>query len=192
MVIITQPNTKHSIDTGMSSLFSSRISQSAHDPEAENADHPTSSESVPALKQVKQQPDWVQGFQRTGNFESILWKPYTHDYLQKMPPRLIDRVLKTSIHADDVAGPLLFPFLLLEAKREKDAEGFQAMELQTAMPIRNALGLQYELTKLLESSRNVLDVPGGPLIWFFAFCDEDWGYLRQFKRPLAQYRPPIS
>lgn len=151
------------IDPGMSSLFSSRLSHPARDPETSETGQASSSENTPTPRQVKQQPDRVQGLQRTGNFESILRKPYAHDLQQALPPRLVEQALKTSMHQDTGAETLLFPFLLLEAKREKDAEGFQSTEMQTAMRIRHAMSLQYELAKLVQRCGNSLEVPGGPL-----------------------------
>ncbi|OCL07705.1 hypothetical protein AOQ84DRAFT_294587, partial [Glonium stellatum] len=67
--------------------------------------------------------------------------------------------------------PLLFPFLVLEAKGEKGTENFGHMEIQTAFPIKNALELQYNL---LKTHGNTMDVPGGPLVWFLAYRGEDW------------------
>jgi hypothetical protein len=55
--------------------------------------------------------------------------------------------------------------LILEAKREKDAQNFEQMEIQTGFPIKNTLKLQYDLMK---TRGNTMDVPGGPLVWFFA------------------------
>jgi hypothetical protein len=186
----------HRIDTGMSSLFSSRISQPVHDSESNETGQPSSSESVPTLRRIKQQPDRVQGLQRTKTFERILHKPYAHDRPQAVPPRLVEKVLKTDMHPNNGAEPLLFPFLLLEAKREKDAEGFQKTEFQTALPIRRALGLQHELTKLLQTSGNVLDVPGGPLVWFFAFSGEDWrvyaAVAEDYDKPAILSNSPVA
>jgi hypothetical protein len=71
---------------------------------------------------------------------------------------------------------LLLPFLILEAKREKGAPGFRAIEMQTAFPIRSLLNLQ---DKLKRDSRRVLH----PLVWFFGFQGDIWrlyaGTVRQ-------------
>lgn len=62
---------------------------------------------------------------------------------------------------------LIYPFLVLEAKRENDAPGFRYVEAQTAFPIRRFLRIQDELQR---ASKLKLD----PLVWFFAFQGEEW------------------
>lgn len=61
----------------------------------------------------------------------------------------------------------IYPFLVLEAKRENDAPGFRSVEAQTAFPIRRFLTIQDELQRASEIE---LD----PLVWFFAFQGEEW------------------
>jgi hypothetical protein len=62
---------------------------------------------------------------------------------------------------------LMYPFLVLEAKRESDAPGFRYVEAQTAFPLRRFLRIQDELHR---ASNIKLD----PLVWFFAFQGEEW------------------
>lgn len=62
---------------------------------------------------------------------------------------------------------MLYPFLVLEAKREDDAPGFRAVERQTAFPLRRFLKLQDALQKAC--SKNL-----DPLVWFFAYQGEVW------------------
>ncbi|KAE9377465.1 hypothetical protein N431DRAFT_500317 [Stipitochalara longipes BDJ] len=62
---------------------------------------------------------------------------------------------------------LMYPFLVLEAKRENDAPGFRYVEAQTAFPMRRFLRIQDELRR---ASKVTLD----PLVWFFAFQGEEW------------------
>jgi hypothetical protein len=80
-------------------------------------------------------------------------------------------VVNITVTPDNGGDPLLFPLLILEAKREKDAQNFEQMEIQTGFPIKNTLKLQYDLMK---TRGNTMDVPGGPLVWFFASRGEDW------------------
>lgn len=61
--------------------------------------------------------------------------------------------------------PLLFPFLILEAKREMDAPGFLDIGIQAALPLKRLLLLQHRLSvaaPTVESS--ILK----PLVWFWA------------------------
>lgn len=62
---------------------------------------------------------------------------------------------------------LVFPFLVLEAKSEKDTDGFEAIERQTAFPIRAMVNIQ----KALES---VSAVPVDPLVWYVANRGDEW------------------
>jgi hypothetical protein len=101
----------------------------------------------------------------------MLQSQYAHDDPSHQPPRLVEAVVKTTLNPDTGGSPLLFPFLLSEAKRESSAEGFEQMEIQTCFPIKHALQLQYDL---LHTHGNTMDVPGCPLIWFLANRGEDW------------------
>ncbi|OBT50479.1 hypothetical protein VE04_09294 [Pseudogymnoascus sp. 24MN13] len=65
--------------------------------------------------------------------------------------------------------PLLFPFLIIEAKQDKSV-GFAETQTQTALPI-------WELLKLQDSIR--AEVSGephsaSPLVWFFAYRGDSW------------------
>lgn len=62
---------------------------------------------------------------------------------------------------------LLYPFLVIEAKREESAPGFRHIEAQTAFPIRRFLRIQEALRA---DSSQELD----PLVWFFAFQGDEW------------------
>lgn len=67
--------------------------------------------------------------------------------------------------------PLLFPFLVLEAKSEKGADSFGLIEMQTAFCIRTLLKLQADLHVAVGEQTSCL---GGPLVWFFASKGEEW------------------
>jgi hypothetical protein len=62
---------------------------------------------------------------------------------------------------------LLLPFLVLEAKKEKDAPGFRAIQYQTAFAMRRFLKAQAEI-----DSRDSSCEPC--LVWFFAYQGEQW------------------
>ena len=159
----------NSLDSGISELFSSRLQETVCEPGKASSKPTRSTKNKKDPK--KKQPDRIHGLQRTTNFEKLLQELYAHDEPQRYPPRKIEDVVNVSINPDNGGIPLLFPFLILEAKREKDTQNFEQMEIQTAFPIRNALKLQYDLVKI---RGNTMDVPGGPLVWFFASRGEDW------------------
>lgn len=62
---------------------------------------------------------------------------------------------------------MYFPFLVLEAKSEKNSVGFESIERQTVFPIRAMLDLQ----RNLEAASNV---PFDPLVWFLANRGDEW------------------
>jgi hypothetical protein len=62
---------------------------------------------------------------------------------------------------------VVYPFLLIEAKRAAAAPAFVAIEAQTAFPVRRLLMLQEDLGR--ESGLKF-----DPLVWFFAYRGEEW------------------
>lgn len=69
-----------------------------------------------------------------------------------------------------VGDPLLFPFLILEAKSAK-GEDFYSIQLQTAFPIRTLLKMQSDLQN---ECGQLISWQGGPLVWFLSNRGEDW------------------
>lgn len=70
-------------------------------------------------------------------------------------------------HSPIKDAQILYPFLVIEAKPEKDVPGFESIEAQTAFPIRRLLKLQ-------ENLRITRGVELDPFVWFFAFQGEEW------------------
>jgi hypothetical protein len=66
--------------------------------------------------------------------------------------------------------PLLFPFLVLEAKSGTSRDGFHNCQIQTAFPIYALLKLQEDL----KSQANASELGAVPLVWFFANRAEEW------------------
>ena len=67
------------------------------------------------------------------------------------------------------ADPLLFPFLILEAKKE-DGVGFESMLTQTCFPI-------WALLKLQEDQQEQVTDPDpgvSPFVWFFGSRGDSW------------------
>jgi hypothetical protein len=145
----------------MSDIFSSRLQETVCQ----------TGTTDPNSFNPKKEPDRIHGLQRTKKFERLLSETYAHDIDPQSPPKSLEDILKVSMNPDNGGEPLLFPFLVLEAKSEKGSENFEHMETQTAFPVRNALKLQYDL---LKQPGNTMDVPGGPLAWFVATRGEDW------------------
>lgn len=127
----------------------------------------------------KQGPDRVFGLQNTANFDTLLSSPVRSD-LAKTPGDTIADSIKTTPFKTQ-ADPLLFPFLVLEAKSEASASGFDAILVQSSFPIRALLKMQDDLRS------NVSEVEGSfdPLVWFLASRGDAWrvysGYITKGK-----------
>lgn len=110
-------------------------------------------------KPVKKRPDRIFGLKKTKAFAKIL----------DADGRDSEEAFRCSPFKD-CNDPLLFPFLICEAKPEKRSVGFEETQTQTALPI-------WELLKLQEGIR--AEVPreshsASPLVWFFANRGDNW------------------
>jgi len=120
-----------------------------------------SGEAAGELKQRK--PDRVYGLQQTKRFEEVLGKITAN--IQMYNRKLIN-ITPFGARKD----PILFPFLISEAKTER-GDSFESCERQTAFPIWRLLKLQHGLRHL---SKRRVDELGGPLAWFISNRGEDW------------------
>jgi hypothetical protein len=147
-----------SFDTGLNPLFSDRAQEVIiHDAVLRSA----------LSKQEK--PDRVYGLRSTHNFE-ILLDALTNRTESHFAQEDDTKDLKFSPFRQD-GDPLLFPFLILEAKSEKGPNSFGAIEKQTAFSIRTLLQMQANLHHTVGARSTCL---GGPLVWFFASKGEEW------------------
>jgi hypothetical protein len=88
---------------------------------------------------------------------------------------------------------LIYPFLVVEAKRESDGDGFSLIEMQTAFPIRRFLKTQQELYTACK-------IRAQPLVWFFGSRGDEWRVYggtidgEDTVRPLCHlcYTPPLK
>ncbi|KAH8592079.1 hypothetical protein B0O99DRAFT_689861 [Bisporella sp. PMI_857] len=121
-------------------IFQSAIGHEvSHDPE-DNLDS----------SRIPMKPDRVFGLSSTAKVRSV-----------------VDGCLMTLVHRPIKSDDMLYPFLVIEAKREINAPGFRAIEAQTAFPIRRFLRIQEDLRVSCERK---LD----PLVWFFAYRGDEW------------------
>lgn len=67
--------------------------------------------------------------------------------------------------------PLVFPFLVIEAKSEKGCDAFTDTQVQTAFAIRELLSIQDQLARLAEEDT---ERDAGPLVWFLSYKGEQW------------------
>ena len=127
------------VDHNRPSIFSNKSD--------ERVMHGNSGLEKEVIDQKYKRPDRVYGLSVTGSFA-----PFR------------ERLTKASPF---IGRHTLFPFLLVEAKSEKSASGFEEIERQTALSIRTCLKLQIDLD--IESNQ-VLD----PVVYFFGFMGDEW------------------
>ena len=118
-----------------------------------------------ALKlKMGQKPDRIWGLRETKNFKRLL-----SDTKDEAGKYLEYRVGYTPFKQK--AEPLLFPFLILEAKSEKGADAFSSIEAQTVFAIRALLQLQNELKN---AAQETCLWDNEPLVWFLSNKGEQW------------------
>ena len=116
----------------------------------------------------EKRPDRVLGLLKTKAFQKVLdsLESSTHATGARHGGKSIIRCSPFK----ECEDPLLFPFLILEAKSERNSKGFNASQIQTAFPIWALLKLQEGLQVNLPS-----DTPtAGPLVWFISNQGDYW------------------
>lgn len=116
----------------------------------------------------QQAPDRVYGLNTTTNFRQILSRPVASARTRIPQPTVADLMRISPFKLDE--DPPLFPFLLLEAKSETSASGFDDIQIQSAFPLQALLKLQDGL----QSHQLVPDPYFSPLVWFIAFRGDAW------------------
>jgi len=148
--------THDSYEIGTNPLFDDRTEEPIiHDPQNESGS-------------AHKKPDRVYGLQCTKNFDQLLSKPVSMPWGEPDGCTVGERV-RTSPFKER-PQPLLFPFLILEAKSESSPNGFGAIQKQTASPIFALLKLQEDLQGQARAS----DSAAAPLVWFFAYRGDAW------------------
>ncbi|KAL4800143.1 hypothetical protein BDV19DRAFT_171837 [Aspergillus venezuelensis] len=135
-------------------------------------------EHPPSLAQQlpkSQRPDHVYGLRQTRNLENLLLTElsdgeYVEDKMADQP------------HAGS-GQPMLFPFLVVEAKAGNAADDWYSICIQTAFPIYTYLNTQQSLRLATNDRSRWLS---GPLVWFFANRGEDWRLYLAYQSPLSQ------
>ena len=115
-----------------------------------------------------QKPDRVYGLQATKNFDLLLSKTASGSLGASDGTTVGERVRSSPF--EEGTEPLLFPFLILEAKSESSPNGFGDVQIQTAFPIFALLKLQEDLQAQAKAS----EVGVIPLVWFFASRGDAW------------------
>lgn len=131
----------------------------------------------------KRKPDRVYGLRQTPNFSQRLSTPVTllREFAKAETLKAIsevsaseagDLLVEDILQAapfNSIGDPLLFPFLVIEAKSE-EGRGFHSCGIQTALPLWALLKLQDRLQTLTRPMSEL----GGPLVWYIAYRGDDW------------------
>lgn len=142
--------------------------------------------------QHHESPDRVYGLIQTDNFKLLL------DSMDKRATSF-ERPLRETIEFspfNQESEPLLYPFLVMEAKKS-DGAGRKITELQTAFVLRRLLKLQLDL-EVVTKEETMWHT--GPLVWFLAHRGENWYVSAAFTEPIehsgtqfvSQRHPPTS
>ncbi|KAJ5263549.1 hypothetical protein N7478_011154 [Penicillium angulare] len=149
-------------DSGINMLFSDRAEEKIrHDPPL-----PVTSQS--GKERHYEMPDRVYGLKQTDNFKLLLDSDDKRD-TRATPSRSLRETIEVSPFKPE-GKPLLYPFLIIEAKSSKGADRGE-VNMQTAFVIRRLLKVQLDL-KLATGEENQWE--SGPLVWFLAWRGEIW------------------
>jgi hypothetical protein len=116
----------------------------------------------------QQELDRIYGLRATRNFEDLLSQSMTHTSDETEPITIGDVIRSSPFKAE--SDPLLFPFLVLEAKSESSRNGFDNIQTQTAFPIWAMLRLQ----EGPQSHKVGPESSFEPLVWFLATRGDAW------------------
>jgi hypothetical protein len=141
-----------SYETGGNQLFDHRLEHVVvHDPKVKDK-----------LQLPDKKPDRVVGLQETKAFEEI-FEEFSKEFGD-------EEVVNRLTPFNDTLQPLLLPFLILEAKSERSADGFKKALVQTALPIWALLRLQEDVR--VRASGDLSNT--APLVWYFANRGDSW------------------
>lgn len=109
-----------------------------------------------------ERPDRIYGFVETRRFREAL---------NKLPAESENEIQYRSF-VKSASYPIIYPFLVCEAKSERSTDGFREIELQTMFTIYTLLKIQEGLQN--ESAKHGISPPTCPMVWFFAYRGANW------------------
>ncbi len=115
----------------------------------------------------KQRPDRMIGLRETNNIRQLLNQP------PRGLPDTNEQKLRDLVRCAPFkwqSSPLLFPFLVLEAKSDSTPASFSDIQTQTSFPIWSLLNLQRDL----RLQRPVVSGAPEALVWFLGYRGNDW------------------
>lgn len=129
------------------------------------------------LGRREHKPDRIIGLCQTPTVESLLGKLDRHALL----PKTVGQTIRTTPFKK-AGEPVIFPFLIMEAKSDKSAGSFGDIDMQTAFAIRELVLLQEEL-KCTALGLGHTEWEAAPLVWYFSYRGEQWRLHGAFPRP---------
>ncbi|GFF56211.1 hypothetical protein IFM58399_10261 [Aspergillus lentulus] len=155
-------------DSGINMLFSDRAEEKIrHDP-------PLPVTSQPEKRKHYEKPDRVYGLKQTDNFKLLLDSDDKRGATTTSSLSLRETIEVSPFQPE--GKPLLYPFLIIEAKSSKGADRAE-VNMQTAFVIRRLLNVQLDL-KLATGEETQWE--SGPLVWFLAWRGEIWDLSAAF------------
>ncbi|KAH8679385.1 hypothetical protein BGZ61DRAFT_457118 [Ilyonectria robusta] len=145
-------------DQGINPLFDDRVDEGIVYPPELQRDLPSRED----------RPDRVYGLRVTSRLERLLLNAEENPIASKA--NSTNDGLRSSPFKVD-GDPIVYPFLIIEAKSEKGADSFTDIQVQTAFAIRELLSLQEELA---QAAGEGTEWDGGPLVWFLSYKGELW------------------
>ncbi|KAF4422197.1 hypothetical protein F53441_14301 [Fusarium austroafricanum] len=133
------------LDQGISPIFDDRAEEGII----------YSPELLEEMPKREEKPDRVYGLQATTRFSRLL----------ASVPNIRSNPFKPD------GEPIVFPFLVIEAKSEKSGHSFTDTQVQTAFAIRELLIIQQQLAKAAEEDEHW---DAGPFVWFLSYRGEHW------------------
>ncbi|KAG4264865.1 hypothetical protein FPRO03_00149 [Fusarium proliferatum] len=120
-------------------------------------------ELLAELPKREERPDRIYGLKATKRFRRLLG--------------LVPGTRTTPFKPD--GEPLIFPFLVIEAKSEKAGYNFSDIQIQTSFVIRELLSIQQGLAAAAEEGQ---DWDAGPLVWSLSYMGEQWRVSAAYKQ----------
>ncbi|KAF9237813.1 hypothetical protein DTO006G1_4932 [Penicillium roqueforti] len=116
-------------------------------------------------------PDAIYGLRQTRNIENLLNDTACIHRAEDDHDMLVHEILGDPPLSED-GDPVVFPFLLLEAKSAKSADSdWNSIKLQSAFPVRTLLCTQELLKNMTEPHAKQ---QADPLVWLLMNRGEDW------------------
>ncbi|OQD90679.1 hypothetical protein PENANT_c001G02842 [Penicillium antarcticum] len=149
-------------DGGINMLFSDRVKATIkHYPALEVA-------AQPGRLKKYEAPDRVYGLKQTDNFKILLDSTDRRSLVASTRRSLRESIEYTPFGPE--GEPLLYPFLIMEAKTSNGASRAE-VDMQTAFCIKRLLKLQHDLRA---ATGDDTQWPTGPLVWFLNWRGESW------------------